>query len=339
MPEGRVVSSDLGVGALLKHQDSGDISMAALHSLQIGTAKSGSVPRQRLTACLDVLESYKKKLDQIYTILIGVVSIVLFIILLRPYTDYNPLPVDYLPTNNWKFQVANSFLLLSYVGSDLLWLRVILATACAWYMIWAATFPPMMLMDTFLWNFVMMLINSRHAVLIFYSQRPLTFDVLHETLYKNLFEGLTTRDQFLRLTKTALIRDLGPGRKYCEFGDTCTSLACVISGSFIVYAKDKTSPTATITEFEFLDSPEWLTANVVNASKSLEEVQRFKVTLEATTQSRFMMWPRETLQETLAMNPDLRTPLLGILGVDVSKKVFLISEHRSDCPDVKIDNV
>ncbi|ETO36348.1 hypothetical protein RFI_00712 [Reticulomyxa filosa] len=67
--------------------------------------------------------------------------------------------------------------------------------------------------------------------------------------------------------------------------------------------------------FEFLDSPEWLMRQTQSGVK-------FSISMKAVTPCTYLMWPREVLLETLKKNPHLETPLLGVLGIDVARKLF-----------------
>ena len=69
----------------------------------------------------------------------------------------------------------------------------------------------------------------------------------------------------------------------------------------------------TINENQFIDSPEW----IMRTASS-----RFKVGLLAVTDCTYLMWPREMLIELLGKNKDIETPFMGILGIDVSRKLL-----------------
>jgi CRP-like cAMP-binding protein len=72
---------------------------------------------------------------------------------------------------------------------------------------------------------------------------------------------------------------------------------------------------AFISALDFIDSPEWF-------MKQSNEAKKFQVSLQATIDCKYLMWPAETLADILSSNPDIKTPLLGVLGIDVSRKIF-----------------
>ncbi|ETO36349.1 Popeye domain-containing protein [Reticulomyxa filosa] len=166
--------------------------------------------------------------------------------------------------NSVIFQFANVFLLLSYVSSNILWLRIVLTLACLCFAVWAGTFPPGSLLDTFMWNAVMMLINLRHAVALLFQLRPIQFDrVEHEQVYSHMFQGLISRKDFKILCDVCLVRQLRKvwliqiffkkiylfdfdfdfdffflikkkGRYYSQINDACSNLSILIKGKIQV---------------------------------------------------------------------------------------------------------
>lgn len=74
-----------------------------------------------------------------------------------------------LPANSWLFQVANFFLLLSYLSVNLMFLRVVLILASLSFVFWGAFLlvrccspkvPGSYSLDTILWNSVFTLLNA-----------------------------------------------------------------------------------------------------------------------------------------------------------------------------------
>ena len=76
---------------------------------------------------------------------------------------------------------------------------------------------------------------------------------------------------------------------------------------------------------EFIDSPEWIMQTEASG-------QRFNISFTAETECRLLVWPREMLNDLLLLHPELEGPLLASLGIDVSKKVFLLDVVKSAVP-------
>ena len=84
------------------------------------------------------------------------------------------LMVCFVP-GHFLFQLANVFLLLSYLGYDVLFLRVVLGAGSLCFVLWAV-FVLEVALDTALWNTAFLIINAVYAAQIAYSRRPITFE-------------------------------------------------------------------------------------------------------------------------------------------------------------------
>ena len=157
------------------------------------------------------MQKHKKMFEKIYVMILGIIIAILIVTLLSEQTNFR-IFANVLPLNNWKFQMANACLLLSYVSSNILFLRIVIGAACFWFVIWAVYYNPLPIIDTVMWNFVMMLVNLRHAITIFYNKRHIAFEPNLEKLYLKTFKGIVTRTQFQKLTHRALIREYQQGR-------------------------------------------------------------------------------------------------------------------------------
>lgn len=104
-----------------------------------------------------------------------------------PY--FNTGCLEWLPINHVYFQLANSFLFLSYLAPaglyGLLYLRLMLAIGSAFFAIWG--WMILCAFDTFLWNALFFLINVVHGILLLFSLRPVRFDKQVEEVRINLF--------------------------------------------------------------------------------------------------------------------------------------------------------
>ena len=94
-----------------------------------------------------------------------------------PY--FNTGCLQWLPINHVYFQLANSFLFLSYLAPaglyGLIYLRLMLAIGSAFFAIWGWVI--LCAFDTFLWNAFFVLINVAHIFyLLFSMMNPVMFD-------------------------------------------------------------------------------------------------------------------------------------------------------------------
>lgn len=93
-----------------------------------------------------------------------------------PY--FNTGCAKWLPMNHVYFQLANTFLFLSYLAPaglyGLIYLRAMLAIGCAFFAIWG--WLVICAFDTFVWNALFCLINLVHGTFLLFTLRTVRFD-------------------------------------------------------------------------------------------------------------------------------------------------------------------
>ena len=139
--------------------------------------------------------------------------------------------------NNWMFQSANICLILSYATKNILILRSVLTLACLWFMLWGVTFPNGVLIDGVAWNYIMMLVNLKHAIELFYEKMPIQFPIYLENIYQHMFITTMDRKAFKKLTDISFLRLIEKGKQYIETGDQCSSLCILYKGEMKVIRK------------------------------------------------------------------------------------------------------
>ncbi|ETO22837.1 hypothetical protein RFI_14355 [Reticulomyxa filosa] len=149
-----------------------------------------------------------RSLEILFIVIFGN-SVILLIIALFSEEIGIKWPFKVTPVNSVTFQLANVFLLISYMCTNILWLRIVLTLATTFLMVWAGTFPFGKMVDVFMWNMVMMLINLRHSIVLLSQRRPAQFDrPEHEHIYVEMFQGIMSRADFKTLCAPSLIRRL-----------------------------------------------------------------------------------------------------------------------------------
>lgn len=106
-----------------------------------------------------------------------------------PY--FNTGCLEWLPINHVYFQLANSFLFLSYLAPaglyGLIYLRLMLAIGSAFFAIWGWLI--LCAFDTFLWNAFFLLINIVHVIYLLFSiMSPVRFDKQVEEVNYNFLK-------------------------------------------------------------------------------------------------------------------------------------------------------
>ncbi|XP_076373448.1 popeye domain-containing protein 3-like isoform X2 [Tachypleus tridentatus] len=248
------------------------------------------------------------------------------------YTESNFLPPNsigvcangWLPPNHLLFQLANTFLFLSYMAPTgihgLLYLRATLMLACLFFSLWAWLI--LCAFDTFLWNAIFTVLNLVHVCIILYMLRPVRFTHEIELLYQDLFKPLhTSRRQFQKaLACMKEIQTLKAKEQYCLENVTHVDrLSLVLSGRLIV--SQGGHQLHIIDSHQFLDSPEWF---------GVTSDDCYQVTVTALEESRLIVWHRDKLKLSICGDTFLQAVFDNILGKDVVKKLMLITETSTN---------
>ena len=123
---------------------------------------------------------------------------------------------DYVvqPPSHWLYQLANAFLLISYLTPNLLLLRILLAAGCLCFALWGLLVLAVSI-DTVVWNAFFCLVNLTHAAILLARLRPLPLPPHLEAVYRHFFsqQGLTmSRSDFHVLThKNTYVKALEAG--------------------------------------------------------------------------------------------------------------------------------
>ena len=120
--------------------------------------------------------------------------------------------------SHWLYQLANAFLLLSYISPNLLALRLLLAAGCVCFALWGV-FVLAISVDTLVWNAFFAVVNLTQAGILIYHRRPIQLDPQLEAVYQHFFskDGLRmSRRDFKSLTQKAYVKALEAGDKFAQ---------------------------------------------------------------------------------------------------------------------------
>jgi CRP-like cAMP-binding protein len=149
------------------------------------------------------------------------------------------------------------------------------------------------------------------------------------------------RIQFKTLLNGAFIRELSQGSAYADEGNRAHYLSILVSGKLEVshFSKSQNRDVALNYVFpgEFIDSPQWVSRNSDTGNK-------FGVSIVASEESVFLMWPRENLYKIFSENPSLSACIDSVVGGDIAKKLFRVTEtmeakraNGEDSDDILVD--
>jgi len=203
------------------------------------------------------------------------------------------------------FHLANVLYVVSYLVTDIMWLRALAVAGGLSSLTWTLTAPTPSL--TFIgWTLVYNTINLVQIARLWRERRPVRLDAAAQVLYTAAFRSLTPRE-FQRLlgcgrweeapAKTVLIeQDSSPGR-----------LLVLASGRAAVKANGR--EIAVLGSGQFAGEMSYLTGSRTTAA------------VETVEPVRFVSWATADLERFLAAHPEARAALQLVLGRDLATKL------------------
>lgn len=206
----------------------------------------------------------------------------------------------------YLIHAANVLYLVSYLLRDILWLRIVTVIAIITLMPYfyvKALYPPIA------WNAVFLVINGVQIQRIFAERRPVQLDADQQRIYDLVFSRLTPRE-FLKLMGMARWLDAEEREVLLEQGTVPESLMLVCDGEVQVEREgSEGKPLALLGPGKFIGEMGFLTGTEASAS------------VAAASDTRYLSWPRATLEAFLEKNPALRAPLQAVIGNDLVSKL------------------
>ncbi|CAF1544001.1 unnamed protein product [Didymodactylos carnosus] len=231
------------------------------------------------------------------------------------------------PAAHWLFHLANCFLLVSYATTNILALRILLASGSVCFTLWGALVLSISI-DTTVYNGIFFIINTVQALIILYNMRSIKFDPYRELVYNHFFgkdKIKLSRTEFNKLTNPNIcfIRTLNTGSFVAEKGNICNQLTLLLEGELSVSRKSGNNSNDsenfyevhTIKPLEFADSPEW-------QFKHGTIGPAFDVYITCLNNCKFMVWPYEPLMNLVSKEKQLGNILNAVLGRDIVQKLF-----------------
>lgn len=201
--------------------------------------------------------------------------------------------------------LANVLLLLSFLVSDILWLRLLNVLAGAAFIIYFATSAPPAWVPVE-WNSLFLLINVVQMWRLLLERRPVRLGAEELSLYQAAFRALSPRE-YARLLSIGRWADAAPGEELVAEGVRLDRMLVVYSGTGDVVLGGacvaRVMPGQLIGEMGFL----------TDAKTSARVVAR-----EAT---RYFSLPTESLQTLFKKHPDLRASMQVVIGNDLVAKL------------------
>jgi len=226
-----------------------------------------------------------------------------------PYLSWNQ---NFLPPGNWFFQWANIFLIISYTMSDYLLLRVCLFLGCAFFGTFGLVNPAGYMLDTFLFNLTMSLLNGYYIIQILWERRHIDFAPEFEFVYEYLFKDFLPRAKFLELTKHGLTRFEKRNSLMHDIGDEITSLCIVVQGKVIMKNREGR-------QINYFRPKDAIEASFWASQTMNPEGLRFRHQMITATDVYFVKWTRESLVRAMERDPAIRMAVRAVLGIATAR--------------------
>ena len=206
------------------------------------------------------------------------------------------------------FHLANVLYVVSYLVTDILWLRALAVLGGLSSLAWTLTTPTPN--ATFIgWTLVYNTINMVQIGRLWHERRPVRLANDEQVLYAAAFRTLTPRE-FQRLVAVGTWQEAPAKAILIEEGVSPGRMLVLASGRAAVTVHGR--EVATIHPGQFAGEMSFLTGAPTTAA------------VEVVEPARFVSWAVPDLERFLGKHPELRAALQLVLGRDLAAK--LVSE-------------
>lgn len=174
------------------------------------------------------------------------------------------------------------------------------------------------------WNLFFIVVNVIQLAVLIYERRPVVLSPEEEEVYQRAFRSVTKVD-FLKLMSKCQWREADPGEVLIEEGRVLDRLMLVLSGTARVVVQGRT--VAEVKEGLFVGEMSFLT----EAPATAEVVVNLPL--------RYLSWDRDEFREYLDERPPLRFAMLGLLGLDLTKKIRRSVGLQTTAGNIAIEDV
>ena len=203
------------------------------------------------------------------------------------------------------FHLANVLYVVSYLVTDIMWLRALAVAGGLSSLTWTLTAPTPSLIFIG-WTLVYNTINVVQIARLWHERRPVRLDADEQALYSATFRTLTPRE-FRRLVGVGQWRDAKPGEVLIAEGTHPGRVLVLASGRATVKAHGH--EIAALGPGQFAGEMSYLTgAQTTAAVETVEPV-------------RFVSWATADLERFLGKHPEARAALQLVLGRDLATKL------------------
>lgn len=201
--------------------------------------------------------------------------------------------------------VANILYFFSYAVRSIFWLRLLTVVAAS-LLIPYFYFQAEPLVEAICWNLLFISLNLFQMAWLVWERRPIRLTADQERLYELVFHSLSPREM-LKLLHLAHWKDARPGAVLIEQDTEIDELLLLYEGA--VEISNDGMRLADVGEGEFLGEMSFLTRGKTSAD------------VIASTNIRYLSWPREELSDYLGDNPEMQTAMYSLIGINLVEKL------------------
>jgi hypothetical protein len=203
------------------------------------------------------------------------------------------------------FHLANVLYVVSYLVTDIMWLRALAVLGGLSSLTWTLTTPTPSL--TFIgWTLVYNTINMVQIGRLWHERRPLRLSAEEQALYAAAFRTLTPRE-FQRLLAAGAWQEAPAKEVLIEEGARPGRMLVLASGRAAVKVHGR--EVAALHPGQFAGEMSFLTGAPTTAA------------VEVVEPARFVSWATADLERFLVKHPPLRAALQIVLGRDLAAKL------------------
>ena len=195
--------------------------------------------------------------------------------------------------------LAFGLIAFSFLGKDILWLRVVSILASLFSVFYNYFIPDQPMWLAINWNIIFVLVNLYHIAVIIYEKRPIKMAPKDKELYETLFRDLSPVE-YLKITKIANWKTFKSGETIIRQEHLVTDLVLIYNGTVdVVVGKKKV---AELKDGQFVGEMSFLTEKSATATCIVKH------------DTECLMWKQPEFKDLLKRNPSLYYTIQGLLS-------------------------
>ena len=195
--------------------------------------------------------------------------------------------------------LAFGLIAFSFLGKDILWLRVVSILASLFSVFYNYVIPANPMWLAINWNIVFVVVNLYHIAVIIYEKRPIKMEPKDKELYETLFKDLSPVE-YLKISKVAEWKSFKSGETIIRQNHLVTDLILIYNGTVDVVVGTK--KVAELKDGQFVGEMSFLTEKSATATCIVKH------------DTECLVWKQPEFKELLKRNPSLYYTIQSLLS-------------------------